>query len=59
MQAAGGPYAVSHCLLLEDRKGLALVDTGTGLLEVRDPAGRLGQELIDIVGFKFISSISC
>jgi glyoxylase-like metal-dependent hydrolase (beta-lactamase superfamily II) len=47
------PLAICHCLLLEDRSGLALVDTGTGLLEVRDPVGRLGQQLIDMAGFQF------
>lgn len=49
------PYsrAICHCLLLEDQGRLALVDTGIGLQEVRDPIGRIGQELIDIVGFQF------
>jgi glyoxylase-like metal-dependent hydrolase (beta-lactamase superfamily II) len=47
------PRAICHCLLLEDRNGLALVDTGIGLLEVRSPAERLGQQLIDMAGFQF------
>lgn len=42
-----------HCLLLEDVAGLALVDTGIGLLDVQQPVERLGQELIDAVGFQF------
>jgi glyoxylase-like metal-dependent hydrolase (beta-lactamase superfamily II) len=47
------PRAICHCLLLEDRNGLALVDTGIGLLEVRSPVERLGQQLIDMAGFQF------
>lgn len=50
---ANYPTVVCHCLLLEDQGGLALVDTGIGLLDVRDPAGRLGQPLIDLAGFQF------
>lgn len=48
-----GPRVVCHCLLLEDRSGLALVDTGIGLLDVQRPAERLGQQLIDMAGFQF------
>ena len=47
------PKVVCHCLLLEDRNGLALVDTGIGLLDVRRPVERLGQPLIDMAGFQF------
>ena len=32
---------VCHCLLLEDESGLALVDTGIGLLDVQTPVERL------------------
>lgn len=49
----GYPTVVCHCLLLEDRNGLALVDTGIGLLDVRNPVERLGQEMIDLAGFQF------
>lgn len=48
-----GPRAVCHCLLLEDKSGLALVDTGIGLLDVQRPTERLGQQLIDMAGFQF------
>ncbi len=47
------PEAICHCLLLEDAQGLALVDTGIGLLEVQNPLERVGQEMIDAVGFQF------
>jgi glyoxylase-like metal-dependent hydrolase (beta-lactamase superfamily II) len=47
------PTVVCHCLLLQEGQQLALVDSGIGLLDVRDPAGRLGQPLIDLAGFQF------
>ena len=47
------PRAACHCLLLEDRAGLALIDTGIGLLDVRRPLERIGQPLIDAAGFQF------
>ena len=47
------PPAACHCLLLEDAAGLALVDAGIGLLDVRNPIGRIGQPLIDLAGFQF------
>ena len=47
------PTVVCHCLLLEDSSGLALVDTGIGLLDVQSPVERLGQQLIDLAGFQF------
>lgn len=49
----GYPTVVCHCLLLEDQTGLALVDTGIGLLDVQNPVERLGQQLIDMAGFQF------
>ena len=47
------PTVVCHCLLLEGETGLALVDTGIGLLDVQQPVERLGQQLIDMAGFQF------
>ncbi len=49
----GYPTVVCHCLLLEEEGRLALVDTGIGLLDVRNPVERLGQQLIDMAGFQF------
>jgi len=47
------PTVPCHCLLLEDDRRLALVDTGIGLLDVRNPDGRLGRPLIEMAGFQF------
>ena len=47
------PKVLCHCFLLEDPGGLALVDTGIGLHDVRQPAERIGQQLIDLGGFQF------
>lgn len=49
----GYPTVVCHCLLLEDDLGLALIDTGIGMLDVQNPVDRLGQELINLAGFQF------
>lgn len=53
LHAPPSPEAACHCLLLEDAAGLALVDAGIGLLDVRDPVGRIGQQVIDLGGFQF------
>lgn len=45
-----------HCLLLQEDDKLVLIDTGIGLLDVLNPAERIGQELIDMVGFRFNES---
>ena len=53
---ASYPTVVCHCLLLQEGKRLALVDTGIGLQDVRSPIERLGQPLIDLAGFQFNES---
>jgi glyoxylase-like metal-dependent hydrolase (beta-lactamase superfamily II) len=53
LQTSANGQAICHCLLLEDKAGLALIDTGIGLLDVRQPAERIGQTLIDLAGFQF------
>jgi glyoxylase-like metal-dependent hydrolase (beta-lactamase superfamily II) len=50
------PTVVCHCLLLREGERLALIDSGIGLHDVRNPAGRLGQPLIDLAGFQFHES---
>lgn len=47
------PTVVCHCLLLQEGQHLALVDTGIGLQDVRNPIERLGQPLVDMAGFQF------
>jgi glyoxylase-like metal-dependent hydrolase (beta-lactamase superfamily II) len=47
------PKVPCHCLLLEDRGTLALVDAGIGLADGRQPLERVGQHLIDLAGFQF------
>lgn len=50
------PTVVCHCLLLQEGERLALVDTGIGLHDIRNPIARLGQPLIDMAGFQFHES---
>lgn len=49
LHAPPNPRASCHCLLLEDPAGLALVDTGIGLLD----SDRLARPVIDAAGFLF------
>lgn len=42
-----------HCLLIKENDKLILIDTGIGLLDTLNPTERIGQELIDIVGYRF------
>ncbi len=48
LQVRNYPTVVCHCLLLQDGGQVALIDTGIGLADVRDPVGRLG--LVDDLG---------
>ncbi|MFS4466175.1 MBL fold metallo-hydrolase [Maribacter sp. 2210JD10-5] len=50
--------AIGHCMLLEENGKLALVDTGIGLAETKEPILKLGKELIEITGFKFDEGIT-
>lgn len=45
-----------HCLLLKENDRLILVDTGIGLLDSLNPIERIGQPLINIVGYRFDES---
>lgn len=53
LHAPPNPRVACHCLLLEDPSGLALVDTGIGLHDARDPTGRVGEAAIRFAGFQF------
>lgn len=54
VNGAGGLFArgrvVCHCLLVETRDGLVLVDTGLGTEDLSDPKGRLGAAFSWVVG---------
>ncbi|MBL7919898.1 MAG: MBL fold metallo-hydrolase [Bacteroidia bacterium] len=45
-----------HCLLIEEKNKLILVDTGVGLLDTQKPLERIGKKLIDMVGYRFDES---
>ena len=47
------PDVCGHCLLLNENGKLILIDTGIGLLDTLHPLERIGQPLIDIVGYRF------
>jgi glyoxylase-like metal-dependent hydrolase (beta-lactamase superfamily II) len=53
LHAPPHPRVCCHCLVLRDPAGVALVDTGIGLQDVRDPAGRVGEAAIRLAGFQF------
>jgi glyoxylase-like metal-dependent hydrolase (beta-lactamase superfamily II) len=53
MQIPFGGKVIGHCLLLKDKNGYALVDTGIGLLETKNPGERIGQFIIDKEGMQF------
>ncbi|AYN05947.1 MBL fold metallo-hydrolase [Flavobacterium sp. 140616W15] len=42
-----------HCILIKENDNLILIDTGIGLLDIQQPLERIGQELIDMVGYRF------
>ena len=42
-----------HCLLIQENDKLILIDTGIGLLDIQNPQERIGQQLIDMVGYHF------
>lgn len=53
LHAPPNPRVQCHCLLLEDEGGIALIDTGIGLEDVRNPVERVGVEAIAMAGFQF------
>ena len=42
-----------HCLLVNENGRLLLIDTGIGLLDTLNPSERIGQQLIELVGYHF------
>lgn len=53
IQSPVGSRAIGHCLLLETKDNLVLVDIGIGLLDTQNPEERIGKEFIDVVGYHF------
>lgn len=53
IQSPIGSRAIGHCLLLETQHKLVLIDTGIGLLDTQQPTIRIGQDLINMVGYRF------
>ena len=47
-----------HCLLLNENGTLILIDTGIGLLDTINPTERIGQKLIDLVGYRFDENLT-
>lgn len=47
-----------HCLLINDNNKLVLIDTGIGLLDTQNPTERIGQQLIDMVGYRFEENLT-
>jgi glyoxylase-like metal-dependent hydrolase (beta-lactamase superfamily II) len=47
-----------HCLLIKENDKLILIDTGIGLLDCLNPIERIGQQLIDIVGYRFDENLT-
>lgn len=42
-----------HCLLVKENDRLVLIDTGIGLLDTKNPNERIGQQLVELVGYRF------
>ncbi|MDX1964151.1 MAG: MBL fold metallo-hydrolase [Pirellulales bacterium] len=53
LHAPPHPRAACHCLLLERKGRLALIDAGIGLRDIAQPRERIGQIAIDAAGFQF------
>lgn len=47
-----------HCLLIHENGKLILIDTGIGLLDTLNPQERIGQALIEIVGYNFDKNLT-
>jgi glyoxylase-like metal-dependent hydrolase (beta-lactamase superfamily II) len=47
-----------HCILLNENGKLILIDTGIGLLDTLHPQERIGQELVEMVGYRFDENLT-
>lgn len=58
IQSPTGMNAIGHCLLLEMSDMLILIDTGIGLLDTQNPVERMGQQMIDTIGYCFDENLT-
>ncbi|AJW63167.1 N-acyl homoserine lactonase AttM [Elizabethkingia miricola] len=47
-----------HCLLIQENDKLILIDTGIGLLDTQQPVERIGQQFIDMIGYRFSEDLT-
>lgn len=52
------PTTICHCLIIEDNEGLALIDSGLGLIEMQKPLERFGEGLLNGWGFTIDERLS-
>lgn len=52
------PPASCHCLMVRSDSGIALIDTGIGLHDIADPLTRIGRDVINAAGFKFLPDVT-
>ncbi|MEL6109548.1 MAG: MBL fold metallo-hydrolase [Planctomycetota bacterium] len=52
------PPASCHCLLVTSGDAVILVDTGIGMHDVLDPEPRIGADVIDAAGFRFLPDVT-
>lgn len=52
------PPASCHCLMVRSDSGVVLIDTGIGLHDIADPLTRIGRDVIDAAGFKFLPAVT-
>lgn len=52
------PPASCHCLLIQSDSGVVLVDSGIGMHDIQEPEIRIGRDVIEAAGFKFLSEVT-
>ncbi len=52
------PPACCHCVLVLSGDEAVLIDSGIGMHDVRDPLRRVGSDVIDAAGFKFLANVT-
>ena len=52
------PPASCHCLVVQTETGVVLIDTGIGMHDVAAPQSRIGPEVIEAAGFRFLPDVT-